>query len=317
MKLSPGLFAAVVSAGYSPPTFRELMAAFKGGFDLGSDGQRALAGQQWGQPIGRAYLKHDKCPALATPEGADNVVCDQASCAVECKGGYSTFGAPRTKCKRGRNGVPNFWQRQLSGCTTCVPMPSLSGDLWKSCWVNNRNQKVCQFGCKNGGELKNPKHNKVECKCKKSQKTCKWTVKSNEADWSTFKCVGAKIPADGVACNKKPKQCLDVTSQTELMNSWTCRNCFRMRTNWKLSDFFDNRDHLVMNFNEPVQIQNFAHPMKEALNPSGDLKTWFIVFSEEAQFGDRRLDFTTEWRYFEKPARLMKSQSCPCSKKIV
>lgn len=52
MKLSPGLFAAVVSAGYSPPTFRELMAAFKGGFDLGSDGQRALAGQQWGQPIG-------------------------------------------------------------------------------------------------------------------------------------------------------------------------------------------------------------------------------------------------------------------------
>ena len=318
MKLPAFIIAATANADYTPPKFKQLMQSFKDGYALGSDGQRAQGGQIWGHPVTRGYLDYSTCPEIELPAGADHVKCNQSSCAVECKGGYTIVGNPRTKCKRGKKGAPNYWRRPLGHCKTCDGGPSFSDPkVWQSCWVEPKNnRRVCKFGCTLGADLVGSK--KAECKCSKKNKSCEWSIKRKPADWSKIRCEGGAVPdKDGlIPCAQKSKKCTDVTSETTTLNSWTCRNCFRMRSEWHIPPTFDNRDHMVMNFSENVQIQNFAHPMKTATNPSGDLRTWYIEFSEEAQFGDRRIDFTSEWRYFEKPARLTGANSCPCSNDV-
>ena len=140
MKLSTILFATAANANYKPPTFRELMVSYKEG-PSGADGERGNRG--WGQPIVRGFVNHKKCPALPVPEGATGIVCDQASCAVECKGGYMIDGNLRTKCKKQPKTGGFQWRRELGTCKTCDSEPEFNdSNLWKACWIE---PKVSKF----------------------------------------------------------------------------------------------------------------------------------------------------------------------------
>lgn len=319
MKLSFFLFGASVNGGYQAPRFKQLMETFKDGSALTSSGQRAQNGQLWGHPVRGNFALWSLCPTLDVPEGADNIVCDQASCAVECKGGYLIKGNPRTKCKWNPKYQIFEWRRPLGYCRTCKGEPTFKDSkIWKNCWIEPKNnRRVCKFGCIGGATLDGS--SKAECKCRKKTKSCQWSMnKTYTSDWNSLKCVGGNQPQnnDGeLACADKPRKCSDVTSETQILNSWSCRNCFRMRSEFRVSEHFDNRDTMTLEFSHDVQLVNFAHPMKGAMNPSGDFRKWVIQFSEEALFGDGRMDFTTEWRYFENPARLLSSKVCPCSGK--
>lgn len=313
MKLSTLIMATTVHADYTPPKFKQLMQLFNEDNPLRNEMRRG-----WGHPVGGGFDHWTSCPAIEKPAGANQIECNQASCAVVCKSGYAISGNLRSKCKRGKKGAPNSWGLPLGKCITCPGEPTFSDPkVWKSCWVESKsNKRVCKFGCTDGEKLVGSK--KALCKCNRKEQSCGWSMKRKPADWSTITCNdGNLLDKDGkIKCSKKKKKCTDVTKATTIMNSWTCRNCFRMRSKWDIPSTFDNRDHMLMTFDEDVQVQNFAHPMKSASNPSGDLRTWYIEFSEEAEFGDRHMDFTSEWRYFEKPASLISADACPCSNKV-
>ena len=50
------------------------------------------------------------------------------------------------------------------------------------------------------------------------------------------------------------EKCRDVTSKVKLLNSWACRNCFRLRANYRVRKIFTNRDTLIFEFTEDVKV---------------------------------------------------------------
>ena len=129
----------------------------------------------------------------------------------------------------------------------------------------------------------------IDCRCKKGD--CSWTthgktdialkgkIRQNPSEfvvlsstvhgrpWSQksipivnknlgFECKGKgkldPIPVPS-GCNKSPEDtCTPVTQKVQLMNSWTCRNCFRIRAFYKFKPFnllsFNNQERLKSNF---------------------------------------------------------------------
>ena len=55
--------------------------------------------QNWGHPVGKIATLYNLCPELNTPDGAESIVCDQATCAQICNPGYFAKGPRRTKCR--------------------------------------------------------------------------------------------------------------------------------------------------------------------------------------------------------------------------
>lgn len=314
MKLSALVFAAatVDARRYS---FKELMLMFK-------DGENPIPA--WGSKADtdgqRAFENWKFCEPIPVPEGADEVRCSGESCAVECKGGYYVTGNPQTKCKKDPKNPGQFvWRRPLGSCYSCAEDPSFKDwRVFSNCSVTKGNKRKCDFGCLQDGKLEGAKWAQCKCKRSKGASSCAWYSKGNKQVKSfNQKCVGGgKVDYVEVECGKKPGQCFDVTEDTSLMNAWTCRNCIRIRSEWKLPETFDNRDHMVMTFSEDIQPINWAHPMSEATNPSGDMRTWYIKFSKEALFGDRRMDFTSEWRNMGKRSNIVSARGCSCKNKI-
>ena len=121
------------------------------------------------------------------------------------------------------------------------------------------------------------KHANIDCRCKKGD--CSWTthgktdinlkgkfrfyIKTSRlstrvqftpvlTDILGFKCEGKgkldPIPVP-TGCKKSPEDtCTPVTQKVQLMNSWTCRNCFRIRAFYKFKPFqlmaFNNQERL-------------------------------------------------------------------------
>merc|ERR1712050_31548 len=265
----------------------------------------------------RTFQPFAQCPPLETPVGADSVRCSGESCAVECKGGYIIQGNPQTKCKKDpQNPGSYMWRRGLGYCVGCDEPVFDDWKVYANCQVNKKNQKICKIGCMQGAKLEGGSH--ARCKCNRKSGTCGWFAKGNKAMKSFNQtCTGGgPIKYVNVKCSQKPKQCIDVTEKTQVYNAWTCRNCMRIRTEWEMPETFDNRDHMVVTFTEDIQPINFAHPMVDATNPSGDMRTWYITFSDKALFGDRRMDFTSEWRNLGKRAQIASATGCSCKNKI-
>ena len=61
-----------------------------------------------------------------------------------------------------------------------------------------------------------------------------------------------------------------------------------------------------------IKADNWAHPVKKFVSNSDFGQVWNVEFSKEAHFGDRRMDFTAEFRYLANPAWLKKVKMCPC-----
>jgi len=314
MKLS--VLTIPVIAAYKSLTFKQLQRIFK-------DGSRELI--SWGEGGTddlRVFHDHNLCPSLRAPKGTQGLYCDGSSCALDCKGGYTPVGNFQTKCKKDPNKKGFIWRRKLGHCSTCEPMPTFKDKhLTKQCYIDpKKNRKTCNFSCKNGAKFEGTKSVQCKCKGRKRQGECNWVFNGRKpvTKWNQ-KCTGAKPwtpPPGHKYCYQKPQQCVDVTFGTSFYNSWTCRNCIRLRSYYTLPDFFDNRDHMIFEFSEPILFEKAAHPVLKATKASKDMKKWIIEFSSEAQFTNRQMDFDSEWRSLHIWSKLKKAKACPCKPRI-
>ena len=103
------------------------------------------------------------------------------------------------------------------------------------------------------------------------------------------------------ASNKnKPSFCAVVTHHITKTNSWVCKNCFNLRVNFNLNwlgavgNAFDNTDSVYLAFAGPVSFVKSAGPTNDVKAIGQDEHGSFVYevgFNDQAQFGDRRIDF--------------------------
>lgn len=109
------------------------------------------------------------------------------------------------------------------------------------------------------------------------------------------------------------------------MNTWTCRDCFRIRINYKFSGYkienWDHRDSLLIKMASPVFWIKAAHPVLQENDTLGidhiGGNVYKVTFSKFAMFGNREMDFTAELRPVDGGNTAIQwVRSCPCSYNI-
>ena len=112
--------------------------------------------------------------------------------------------------------------------------------------------------------------------------------------------------------------CVDVTPRGEILNSWTCRDCHRIRVYFNIDiyapelDDLDNTYSIYIKLSVQVQFDKWAHA---ALRPIylGDNEYRF-PFSPLKDFTDGYVDFTAEFRPLGNiQPEIVKIRTCQCS----
>jgi hypothetical protein len=283
------------------------------------------------------------CPPLDLPENAAEVVYTEGSGRIEqvaeamCLPGYfpdlSRGKKLKTKCKMMKKAgrMSYQWIRPLPKCVTCtVEDPTrliLRGekDVDVFCTVRGNNEKRCLLTCKDDRKKLDheifsteQKRANIDCRCKRGE--CLWTSHGHQdIPLNGFSCQapGELEPiVPPVGCGKSTPECTVVTPKVDRLNSWTCRNCFRIRAFYKFRSFdikdFDNQDYLDITFSEQVFWIKHSHPAFEATDIGNN--TWRVRFSPMAMFSNKEMDFSAELRAVTpRIPELVVAKSCPCS----
>lgn len=295
---------------------------------------------------------NNPCRELETPDNADQVAMtfyEDANSKIKvdaepiCKPGYfpdfSNGSKRRTRCKAVKNKktgeFTHQWIRPLAGCKTCTiedPTARIKegDDIDVFCTYNTKTtEKHCQMRCMddrlrvhhniihpNGDKGKTQKRLNIDCRCKNGD--CKWQSHGRRAPWlNRFKCVphGELKDYTPTDCSLKKPGCTVVTPKVESLNSWVCRNCFRIRAYYKFNHFgikdFDHQDYMDIKFEEPVIWIKHSHPVIKAEDVGNN--TFRIRFSERATFANKEMDFSAEVRAAT-PAipKIVVAKTCPC-----
>lgn len=330
MKLFNVMIAASAIEAKRPTRNENMIKWFQGGFD--SD---------------KGAIRTTKCPPLELPENAMDVVYHQdenpnveAIAEAMCEPGWfpdlSNGQKLKTKCKLMKDGEYR-WIRPLPKCVTCdVQEPTQaikSGEpnLNVFCTHKGHNfEKHCQLRCiddrlrvahniikDKSGKKKTQKRANIDCRCKKGN--CQWTS-HNKAGLALdgFKCKaeGELKPVQPIDCSIKEPECAVVTPKVEQLNSWVCRNCFRIRAYYKFRQFnikdFDNQDYMDITFDEQVFWIKHSHPVESAEDIGNN--TWRVRFSKFATFSNKEMDFSAELRAVSpKIPGLTIAKTCPCA----
>lgn len=122
------------------------------------------------------------------------------------------------------------------------------------------------------------------------------------------------------AAEKNP-QCTNVTNKGSIQNSWTCRDCHRVRVYFNKRDYapalnkFDNRDSLYVKLSVRVQFDKWAHPAMRPVYIGGN--EYRVPFSAMKDFTDGNVDFTAEFRPLGTiEPKILSVRTCPCSHQI-
>ena len=224
---------------------------------------------------------------IAAVPNSNGVWCDGNTCTALCLPGYTGVGRLRSRCivRHTRNQETKArWTADLTQyqCITCAEDPEptdKSGMNVSNCGVSSKrvHQKQCTYRCKNQHALAHPlllgkrlrARTRAICKCNRKSKTCAWKIASemggNPADIACSDTKikrGNKYDEDLVKeCKHKPAKCTDIgLSKFTKLNSWECRNCFRIRVQYKMAELgimdFDKRDYLDLQFDQEVVLQN-------------------------------------------------------------
>jgi len=282
------------------------------------------------------------CDPLELPDNAEEVVYKdktnqkkrvQTIAHAVCKPGYfpniSKGRKLRAKCMKRKTGYE--WNRTLPECVTCEhPDPTdmiTSGDDGISvyCDYTKKARHKCKLTCLNDMErISHPeskrrpkKKSMMYCKCRRG--SCSWMnnrVKDITLDEFVCKANGpTPAPIIPIDCADKKPTCTDVSAKVDKLNSWTCRNCFRIRSYFKFSQFgltdFDNKDYMDIEFSDQVFHVKHAHPA-ESFEDMGN-NIWRVRFSKFAMFGNREMDFTAEFRSVNpRTPEIVAVKTCPC-----
>jgi len=286
------------------------------------------------------------CPPLELPENAVEIVYHEqtnpkvplvaeAMCPVGFFPDLSGNNKLKTKCKVVKNKDGTFshrWLRPLPKCMTCkVPDPTADIQAGEEnmdvfCTYNEKTlEKHCQMRCLDDRKRiahailkgKTQKRANIDCRCKKGK--CRWTSHGKpNLSLGGFKCQdhGAMKPHVPINCSTKEPTCAVVTPKVEQLNSWVCRNCFRIRAYYKFREFgvtdFDNQDYMDITFDEQVFWIKHSHPVESAEDIGNN--TWRVRFSKFATFSNKEMDFSAELRAVSpKIPDLTIAKTCPCS----
>lgn len=261
-----------------------------------------------------------------------------------CKHGYfpdlSNGQKLKTVCKISKNAAGENvyrWIRDLPKCVTCdTTTDALTNKIQAGvkdplgvnvfCSFNNRSEDHCVVRCiddrkKVAHEVfgRTQKRANIDCRCKKGN--CSWTTHGErDINLNGFECKAKgklePIPVPS-GCKKSPDAtCTVVTPKVNLMNSWTCRNCFRIRAQYKFKPFklmwFNNQDYLDITFSEEIFWIKHSHPAFKATDRGNNV--WRVQFSQYAMFSNKEMDFTAEVRSINgKVPQILDARSCPCS----
>lgn len=325
MKLLWGLLnvSQLVHAEYY--SYKEIAAAYRNGEPL----------TNWwiGGEKDRTHM-HDEWRVCGMPKKPKNAVvdCDGSRCASICTPGYFTKGRfDGSVCRKGK------WSIKVPDCETCK-MKEIQArpGLDSMCAVSAKNNRMtCKLQCTNGEPIYGKMARNIACKCH-NKNGCHWMFTGKgmrreekhkvDLDRLEILCPRPEKPDPLPVINTCPKaektpKCTDVTAKGAIQNSWTCRDCHRIRVYFNKRQFapalnkFDNRDSLYIKLSVRVQFDKWAHPTERPIYIGGN--EYRVPFSALKDFTDGWVDFTAEFRPLGSvEPKILKVRTCPCSYQI-
>ncbi|CBY42034.1 unnamed protein product [Oikopleura dioica] len=256
--------------------------------------------------------------------------CSGGQCRTICKPGYFTIGK-RDKAKCKSNG---HWNFPLPDCETCAmaEIQSRPG-LDSYCTIDERRGRTtCKLSCTNGSLIYGRLSRPVACKCH-NKKGCEWMFTGpgmrkedrHHVDLDKLEEICPRPPTtdpvevvDTCPQAEKEPTCTDVTNKGTILNSWTCRDCHRVRVYFNKNNYpalrntFDNRDSLYVKFSVRVQFDKWAHPAMRPIYLGAN--EYRIPFSPFKDFTDGWVDFSAEFRPLGSvEPTIERIRTCPCS----
>jgi len=321
MKLFLALASTLVQSEYY--SFKEIQTAYRNGEPL----------TNWWKGDGSRSHTHDEWRVCGAPKKPKNAVvdCNGSRCASICTPGYFTKGRfDGSVCRNGK------WSSPMPSCETCK-MPEIQSrpGLDSFCAVSAKNNRMtCKLQCTGGKKIYGKLSRAIACKCH-NVKGCHWMFTGKgmrreqkdlvDLDVLETLCPRPKEPEKPVVntcpAADKPAKCTDVTVKGDVLNSWTCRDCHRVRVYFNKREYapalnkFDNRDSLYVKFSVRVQFDKWAHPaMRPVYIGSNEYR---IPFSSLKDFTDGWIDFTAEFRPLGSvEPKIVSVRTCPCSHQI-
>lgn len=224
----------------------------------------------------------------------------------------------------------------MPDCETCK-MKEIQArpGLNSFCAVSAKNNRMtCKLQCTGGQKIFGQLSRAIACKCHNT-KGCNWMFTGkgmrredkHKVDLDDLEriCPRPNKPAPPVVdtcptAEKTPK-CTNVTPKGEILNSWTCRDCHRIRVYFNKREYspalnnFDNRDSLYVKLSVRAQFDKWAHPSLRPIYIGGN--EYRIPFSSMKDFTDGWIDFTAEFRPLGSvEPKIISVRTCPCSKQM-
>jgi len=274
---------------------------------------------------------HDSWKVCGKPKNPNNAIvdCNGSRCASICTPGYFTKGRfDGSICRKGKWSIPQ------PACETCA-MPEIQSrpGLDSMCAVNARNGRMtCKIQCTNGGKIFGKISRPIACKCH-NKNGCHWMFTGkgmrredkHKVDLDALEriCPRPEKPNPPPVVDTCPKaekvpKCTNVTKHAQVMNSWTCRDCHRLRVYFNKRNYapalnkFDNRDSLYVKLSVRAQFDKWAHPAEKPIYIGNN--EYRIPFSALKDFTDGNVDFTAEFRPLGSvEPKIVSVRTCPCS----
>merc|ERR1712088_563523 len=123
----------------------------------------------------------------------------------------------------------------------------------------------------------------------------------NHSLFSKMKISALIAAASAAKTCKWTTYCTDITAETEVTNSWTCKDCFNVRVQADLNhvadgNWFSAKDAIYVGFDEAVDFIKAAGPVdsvsawpEEGVATNGQY-IYEIKFISNHEFGDKRID---------------------------
>ena len=259
--------------------YRDVLTAYREG---------KVSEVKWERQINPNFLEHSNCPTLKTDNNIEEWVCENEACVAVCKtnsspmpNGNNFNGSTRLRCKKPKaqkGETEPYWNKLPPVCQTCDPDGDRNADpditdstIDAVCNIGLKNMKECYMSCTNGGKIGGKKKVTAKCFCDKPNPDngCYWKSNREEIDMAALKCSKPSKPpttSKPNSCQTKDPACTTLSEGAiTYSNSWTCRNCFRIRANYRFPaegiTNWEDKDYVDIDFRYKVSWISFGHPI--------------------------------------------------------
>lgn len=284
MKISKILLPLAVQAEWEQPSYKQIYQRIRDGEPLNlSPISNLRADHGINECGGVLHEKVSNTTVINAVDNSNGVWCDGNTCTALCMPGYTPVGRWRSRCRVKQTKRKRIvkWTADLRNykCITCgddKTPTNTEGMNLVNCGLAGVTSKKCTYQCQNqmalvhpalvGKKLRNKQ--KAICKCDRRTQECGWKISDQTGSPEDFACSDTKIVRGDKydqnlvkQCSHKPTRCTDISlNKFTKLNSWECRNCFRIRLQYKMNALgikdFDNRDYLDIQFDQEVKLQN-------------------------------------------------------------